>query len=86
MPQFDILILNTQSSTFLSLITLFYLINIYFYVLPLNKTEKYRSKIVMKKKTYKAIITQINLKVSKATNYKYQFHLNILKRDYINAI
>nr|YP_003359458.1 ATP synthase F0 subunit 8 [Ulnaria acus]ACX62006.1 ATP synthase F0 subunit 8 [Ulnaria acus] len=48
MPQFDILTINSQSSTLLSLVCLFYSINILYFILPCNITEKYRNKVVIK--------------------------------------
>jgi len=48
MPQFDILTINSQSSTLLGLVCLFYSINILYFILPCNKVEKYRYKIVVK--------------------------------------
>lgn len=59
MPQFDILTINSQSSTLLGLICLFYSINILYFILPCNKTEKYRSKIVVKTNKNVAIFNKI---------------------------
>lgn len=48
MPQFDILTINSQSSTLLGLVCIFYSINILYFILPCNEAEKYRYKVVVK--------------------------------------
>lgn len=77
MPQFDILTINSQSSTLLSLVCIFYSINILYFILPFNKTEKYRYKIVVK--------TNKNISVFKeiCSNYmwliKYYYNCSLRK-------
>lgn len=76
MPQFDLLILNSQSLTFINLMSLFYIINICYYIVPSNKTEKYRSKIMSKTFLFKIIFNEVCIKSSLVFKNCYAFHLN----------
>lgn len=78
MPQFDLLIIHTQSTLFISLVILMYLLFIYFYILPVNQTGKCRSKMIMKNNANNILINKVFNKYLNKLIYKYQVHLGII--------
>ena len=79
MPQFDLLTFNSQSSTFICLICLFYAINMLYLIVPSSLSEKYRTKIVIKTNKYVSIIKGLCFNYSWLVKYQYGCSLNTIK-------
>lgn len=79
MPQFDLLTFNSQSSTFIGLICLFYAINLMYFIIPYSISEKYRTKIVVKTNEYLFIIKNICFNYLWLVKYRYDNSLKTIK-------
>lgn len=77
MPQFDLLIIHTQSSLFLNLVLFIYLLYVCFYILPINQAGKYRSKVIKKEKRNNINTRHVYSKHLNKIHYQYESHLKI---------